>query len=306
MKEHFGFTRGFWARMAVWGSCLAALCLCNASCIMVQPVGGTATVEAYQWTGHNALICGADQRLPDLAKALSTQPSREGELTELSRVIVIPFYEQDKMPEKEGSLAKVMYELFQPVVLTGSEKQFDYPKRSFVRIMINPMYGIPMDSPPEPGALVFAEGCWPLYGSLLHGGGGAAHFQDTRVFKPRKATLVFNVIFYDYADDDPPQAAFVLRPVHYPQTRPFDFAVAACAGCDGDPRELVAILDKYPDRLFSLIDKSPALAPEDRLMIYQQLTQLTEGAMELDSSAKYPTYRDVLKKVLPILRAKSR
>ncbi|HDZ21761.1 hypothetical protein LCGC14_0285230 [marine sediment metagenome] len=315
MEEHFGLTRGSWPRLAVWGRCLAALCLCNASCIMVFPVGGTATVEAYQWTGHGALFPGASDALPGQAEKLSTQPSRAGVLTELSRAIVIPFFVQDKVPvfflqnpDREGLPSKRVYELFDPVVLTGSEKRFDYPKRSFVRIMISPFLGFPMGTPPDPGALVFAEGCWPVKVSRWRSS-ASGKIVDTRATKPVKATLVFNVLFYDYVDDDPPQPTFVLRTVHHPRTRPFDLAVGATAGCGGYNMELVAILDKYSDRLFDLIDKSPALTPHDRLMIYRQLTQLAEGAVELDhppGADPDPADLNVLKSALPILRAKSR
>ncbi len=192
------------------------------------------------------------------------------------------------MPEKEELPPKRVYELFGPVVLAGGEKRFDFPKRSFVRIFVHPMYAIPMDSPPAPGAIVFAEGAWPV---LVHADSSSAASNLAELQSEPK---------------------FVLRTVHHPQTRSFDFAVGENAGVGGYTYHLLAILDKHADRLFDLIDRSPALTPQDRLMIYQQLTRLAEGAMELDNSEEeeeedeYPTYRDVLKKVLPILRAKSR
>ena len=121
MKTHTTVGRRCWTGMA--GLCIAALCLSNVACVMVEPVGGTTAVEAYLWTGQGDPTTGADQSLGDLAKTLSTQPSKEGELTELNRVVVIPFYEQDQMPEKDGSLPKRTYELLEPVVLAGNQNR---------------------------------------------------------------------------------------------------------------------------------------------------------------------------------------
>jgi len=293
--------------LAIW--CLTGACFCSPSCIMVEPVGGPASIETYSWTGQGMPNRDVGQSLAELAQALTTRPSGEGKLTELGRAIVIPFYEQDKPPVNKDGLPDTSYDLLDPVLLTGSDKGFDFPKRCFIsRIMFGPMTGIPMSPPPEPGVIVFAEGCWPAYGSRLHYGPGTAHIEDTRAFKTPKAELVVNVLVYYYENEGAAQPAYVIRAVHYPLARGFDPAVSASAGCStyDESHGLPIILEKDGERLLRLIDKSRDLSPQDRLMIYQQLIRLLEGMLESERMAKHPEHRDALTKVLQKLRAKLR
>lgn len=262
-------------RMTASACCLAMLCLGSAGCLMSRPYGGPATAEAYQWTGHNALFPGAGQPLSEQAARLAIQPSDQGDLSELDRTIVIPFFLQQK---PDGYACEVL----DPVVLTGGKKRFDYPSRSFRQVWIAPMCAIPMDPPPFPGAVIFAEGAWPVCATDNVYGLGR------------------NV------DTSSRPGSITIRTVHHPQRRKYDSSVGERAGLGGVGGTLTRMLDTHPDELFQRIDEAAALMPEDRLMIYRQLTRLAEDAVALNDPGAGRDAIRVIKTFLPKLQAKSR
>ena len=283
--------------MKSWGSLRNSIFLlsllvgssCNIGCmILPKDCGGLAMVESCLWDGRSAPSLGPGQSLADLLRELSISPSPEGNLREIPRVVVLPFFFQNLYPD-DGETPKRKYDLLAPVVLTGSKKTFRYPMRLSCCLWIYPMTVFPRGySPPDVSAVVFAEGAWPVYTDWWGGGGGRLDKAES-AWGPK----------------------FVIRTVHQPRKQALDWYVAGRAGCGEYPPHLLEILGQNGNRLLRLVDKSSALSDRDRLTIYLQLADLLDGALNTGKMLpfgrplKLPS-REPLEKVLSELQQRTR
>ncbi len=216
---------------------LAGILLLCSGCIIpiLQSSGGKATAEAYAFT---------DTADDSNATGTEKRPA-------LERFVVVTFGVSNK-------------DVFDAWAVQGDQKEIDYPIRlSLGGIVLLPIR-YPLESRDMPGAIVLAEGHWPVV--LI----------DDYSSKPSQ-------IGFEVTDPRYGNLWAKIRCFLYPQSKAFDWDISRTAelewsrGSPSHPPVLAGLIQQNgPHSLLSVVANSKHLAEEDRQMAYRQLLVLAE------------------------------